>query len=119
MFYLLYFTNKKGEKMYCKRCGKYNPDKETKCKYCGGKLTNDESYRCGKGNESDNFLIGVLLSLFLGVIGLIIGICLYRDGYARESFINGWVKCFLCQIVIALIIGVICGIVVCAGLGLV
>ena len=30
--------------MFCERCGKYNPDSEVKCKYCGGTLSGHPSY---------------------------------------------------------------------------
>ena len=30
--------------MFCERCGKYNPDSEVKCKYCGGALSGHPSY---------------------------------------------------------------------------
>ena len=35
--------------------------------------------------------IGVVLGLFLGIIGLIIGICIYPEGtVARKTFIKAW-----------------------------
>ena len=35
--------------------------------------------------------MGVVMGLFLGLIGLIIGICLYKEGtVARKTFIKSW-----------------------------
>lgn len=113
--------------MICKKCGKYNPDYAQACMYCGGALatreelkqsgfydsptwkqTNQQQYKYGQSKTG----VGVLLSLFLGILGLIIGLLLYPSGsYERETFISGWLKCFI----VCIIIGVILGVVVCCG----
>ena len=102
--------------MFCKRCGKYNPDKEPKCKYCGGELTqmqnNQPSY-----NDEDHTVLGVLMCLFVGLPGLIIGLCIFRNGYARESFVTGWLRCLVWTILIALLICALTLLVVCTTAG--
>lgn len=95
--------------MYCKKCGKYNPDKETKCKYCGGDLSVSEIYRCNhEVNNTDRFWFGVCMALLLGIVGLIIGLYKYEDGYSRESFIKGWTRCFFITLAISLFLVIIC-----------
>lgn len=48
--------------------------------------------------------IGVLSSLFLGLLGLIIGICLYPSGtLARTTFIKGWLITYIIKIVAVVI----------------
>ena len=36
--------------------------------------------------------VGILMSIFLGIIGLVIGLLLYQDGNERSTFISGWLK---------------------------
>ena len=97
--------------MYCKRCGKYSPSYAKVCVYCGCnefvnnlKDTDDggtahSSYYC-----RDKFNIGIILAIFLGTIGLILGLFLYPSAtYERETFLSGWTKTF----VIALIVKVV------------
>lgn len=39
--------------------------------------------------------MGILFAIFLGLIGLIIGICMYKGGTVeRDTFISGWWKGF-------------------------
>lgn len=43
-----------------------------------------------------NSSLGVLLGMFLGVIGLIIGMCMYEsDSVERKTFTKGWVIGFI------------------------
>lgn len=93
--------------MFCRNCGKYNPDSEVKCKYCGGALSPNEYYRKkgemkSSGYGEDKTTVGVLMSLFLGLIGLVIGLLMY-SGYERETFLKGWLKAFIVCLIIAII----------------
>lgn len=39
--------------------------------------------------------IGVVCGIFLGLIGLIVGICSFKEGtYERKTFIKGWAIAF-------------------------
>ncbi len=49
---------------------------------------------------------GVLLGL-LGLIGLVIGLCLYTEKSERESFIKGWVIMFVIEIFVCIIFGIL------------
>lgn len=54
--------------------------------------------------DKNKKVVGVLLSIFLGLIGLIIGLCLYPyNSEERKTFLNGW----LLGLVISLLIGVV------------
>ena len=60
-----------------------------------------------KYNESKTG-IGVLCGLFLGILGLIIGVCLYPAGtVARQSFMKAWLWTFFTAIVVVIIYAVI------------
>lgn len=52
--------------------------------------------------------IGVLCGLFLGLIGLIIGLLLYKEGtYERQTFMKAWIISFVSCIIVGVVIGVI------------
>ena len=72
--------------MFYRNCGKEIDDKAVICIHCGCSTQQIPV----KVPESKTGM-GVLMALFLGVIGLIIGICLYPDGsYERKTFIKAW-----------------------------
>lgn len=97
--------------MFCVNCGKYNPDGVTACKYCGcNKLSKElikdpnegKVYGVSKSTE------GVLLCLFLGVIGLIIGLAIYPSGtYERESFVSAWLKTLIITSIISVVLVIV------------
>ena len=95
--------------MFCKKCGEEINNEAVVCPKCGcsTKQENiDPKFRESKTG------IGVLMGLFLGIIGLIIGIVIYPEGtVARKTFIKAWLTTFL----ICFAIGVILGIVIVAG----
>ena len=72
--------------MYCPKCGGEVNDDADVCIHCGCSLTKSKpEYKQTKTG------IGVVMALFLGIIGLIIGICMYpADTIARKTFIKGW-----------------------------
>ena len=39
--------------------------------------------------------MGFLLGFFLGFLGLIIGLCLYRDDFEKRTFVRGWLFAFI------------------------
>ncbi len=74
--------------MFCKKCGKEVNDDAVVCVHCGCSLKEDENKK--EMNESKTG-IGVLMGLFLGIIGLVIGICMYPAGtLARKTFLKAW-----------------------------
>lgn len=54
----------------------------------------------------DKTVIGIVCALFLGLIGLIIGLVLY-EGEERESFLSGWIKTFIITSIVAVILTII------------
>ena len=108
--------------MFCKKCGKYNPSYNKVCMYCGGELEerkpekesfyNGSAWQSNQQNGQSKRDVGVLLALFLGIIGLIIGLLMYESGsYERETFLSGWVKCFVVCFIIGIVLScfVYCG----------
>ncbi len=95
--------------MFCMNCGKFNPDSASKCKYCGGTLSNHPSYRKEQQTYyKDRSLAGFLLCFFLGLIGLAIGFLAY-DGDERESFLREWFKTFIVMIIISIVVMIVGG----------
>ncbi len=82
--------------MYCPKCGNEVNDDAEVCVHCGRSLTKTKpEYKESKTG------LGVVMALFLGIIGLIIGIMLYPSGtVARKTFIKAW--CITYAIVFAL-----------------
>ena len=80
--------------MYCKTCGnKINP-KAIACPHCGCATGYKQS--SGKSKKGP----GVLSGMFTGVIGLVIGMCLYEsDTVERKTFMKGWTIGFVLDIV--------------------
>lgn len=95
--------------MFCKKCGEEINNEAVVCPKCG--CSTKQENIDPKFRESKTGM-GVLMGLFLGIIGLIIGIVIYPEGtVARKTFINAWLTTFL----ICFAIGVILGIVIVAG----
>ena len=104
--------------MFCKNCGAKINENASFCGECGTKIDtiaenkpNNEITPANKNtlNEIDEPKtgIGILLGLFLGIIGLIIGLCLFKEGtIARKTFIKAWTTTFIISIVIGIIIGI-------------
>ena len=90
--------------MFCKNCGKYTPDGREKCIYCGGELSEKQTVQArhpGKDTDRDKTVVGVILSLLLGIIGLVIGLLIYPTGQERATFLSGWLKCFVVCIILS------------------
>ena len=102
---------KEKEKMFCRNCGKEISDKAAICIHCGCKSVIELEPESKKG-------LGVICGIFLGLIGLLIGICAYREGsLERTTFMGGWLPSFIitasCSILLPIIILISAG--SCAG----
>lgn len=97
--------------MYCKNCGQEVNDKAVVCIHCGCSLQEEKPLNHNGITESGaKNTLGLLLALFLGLLGLIIGVCLYpSNSYERETFIKGWIKGFIISIIIGVVLGVVYG----------
>ena len=82
--------------MFCPKCGKEIADDAEFCVHCGRRVSLTEpSIKALKQKESKTTM-GVLFALFLGLTGLLIGICIYeKDTIARKTFMKGWIITFL------------------------
>ena len=83
--------------MFCKLCGKYNPDTEKQCKYCGGPLSKEkkvgfDNYQNTIYRPYDRTIAGFVLGLLLGTFGLAIGLWAYDSQDEQSSFLHGWGK---------------------------
>lgn len=70
---------------------------------------NNQNFNQNNQNECNSKVgIGVVLALFGGLIGLIIGLLLYKDGtYERQTFIKGWLWTFVISMAVSIVIGVV------------
>lgn len=95
--------------MYCQKCGKEIDDEAVICVHCGCEIQNSSKNK--KEFQESKTTEGVLLGLFLGLIGLVIGIVMYPEGtVARKTFIKAWLTTFLIYIGVCFLIGLISGI---------
>ena len=92
--------------MYCQKCGEEIKDEAVICPKCGCETNVKKSQQ--QYLDEPKTGMGVLFALLLGLIGLIVGICLYKDGtVARKTFIKGWLITFGISIAFVLIYVVI------------
>ena len=84
--------------MFCKKCGKEIDDQAVICIGCGCAV--EEQPKKTKADESKTGM-GILFG-FLSVIGLIIGLCLYKPKTVeRKTFLSAWGITTLCIICVA------------------
>ena len=106
--------------MICPKCGKEVADDAAFCASCGVSLKEQHSTSSASRevryvspahkSEYDDSKegLGVVMALFLGLIGLIIGVCLYPSGTnARKTFMHGWLLTYGIAFGIVIIIGII------------
>lgn len=93
--------------MFCKKCGKEIENDAVVCVNCGCVVDEKRYDARTKYNQSKTW-VGVLFGLFLGLIGLIIGLCIYPDDtLSRKTFIKSWLITFF----VCLAIEIVCYIV--------
>ena len=84
--------------MYCKNCGNEVNKNAVVCPCCGCSVQSDGTSKKG---------LGFVLGFFLGLIGLIIGLCMYDStSVERKTFMKGWLISFIISIALS-VIGVI------------
>ena len=80
--------------MFCRKCGTFNKDGAQKCTACGFTLPQHKEITTPYESNvyyDDKTGLGIALSLFLGLLGLIIGACIFDD-YEKKTFLTGWLK---------------------------
>lgn len=88
--------------------------------YSNNNYNNNGYLNYNNGNNNNNYesqesktTMGVLFALFLGVIGLLIGMCMYpQNSYERKTFVSGWIKTFVICIAVAAVFTIIAVVVV-------
>lgn len=98
--------------MFCRKCGQEVSDEAIVCIHCGCAVDGSNASTIKKGNSSEMDTsktgIGILLGWFLGIIGLIIGLCIYPEGtVARKSFIKAWGITFAISAIISIVVGIV------------
>lgn len=89
--------------MFCQKCGEEIMDEAVICPKCGCETGIKKQAEIDEPKTG----MGVLFGLFLGIIGLIIGLCLFKEGtIARKSFLKAWTISF-CSLVITYCVGFI------------
>ena len=89
--------------MFCKNCGQEINDKAAICIHCGC-TTGNNSVEESLAGESKKGL-GILMGIFLGLIGLVIGICLYpANSVERKTFIKGWGIAFAISLAVSFVL---------------
>lgn len=93
--------------MFCQKCGEEINDDAVVCVKCGCSIEkNKPNTPPTQPPEIDEEKtgVGIAMGLFLGVIGLIIGICLYKEGtIARKSFLKAWAISFVIMAIVAVV----------------
>ena len=94
--------------MYCYNCGKEVDDKAVICVHCGVELKKREELEEDTlENREPKTLLGVVFALFLGLIGLLIGVLIYPAGtVARKTFLKGCIITLLITFGVEILIGV-------------
>lgn len=94
--------------MFCRKCGQEIDDEAVVCIHCGCATKDVQPQPAQVVNPSHNepkTILGVVSALFLGLIGLIIGICAYPEGtVARKTFIKAWVITWVVSLVICVVL---------------
>ena len=94
--------------MFCPKCGKEIEDDAVICVHCGRPLemnyhVHNQNQVRPEHNEPKTGL-GVLMGLFLGVIGLLIGVIMFPEGtVARKTFMKAWIITFIIVTVISVV----------------
>ena len=89
--------------MYCKNCGKEVNDNAVVCIHCGVAIDNKPATNSLTGESKTG--LGALLGIFLGLIGLIIGLCMYpSQSFERKTFMKGWGIAFAISVVVGIIL---------------
>ena len=95
--------------MFCQKCGEEIHDEAVVCTKCGCAV--EKNQKPAPVPDEPKTVIGVVMGLFLGLIGLLIGICLYKEGtIARRTFIKSWAITFAITtavIIVFYIIGIV------------
>lgn len=80
--------------MFCRKCGKEVSDEAVVCVHCGCMINENTNISKTHSKEMNTSKtgIGILLALFLQLLGLVIGLVMYpEDTVARKTFLKAWI----------------------------
>lgn len=60
-----------------------------------------------QNKKGSQLIIGILMGLFLSVIGAVLGIVIYKDDQERKSFFIGWAIGFAIEVVLGVVLGIV------------
>ena len=92
--------------MFCSKCGNEVSDEAVVCPKCGCEIVKKQA--ASKEIDEPKTGLGILFGLLLGVIGLIIGLCMFKENtIARKSFVKAWSITFgVCVLAVVIIYAV-------------
>lgn len=96
--------------MFCQKCGKEIDNEAIVCTNCGCAVKKDDpTITANQQNYSQSKAgMGVLLGLFLGLIGLVIGLCIYPDNtVSRQTFIKAWAITFGVSVGVSILLSIV------------
>ena len=93
--------------MYCPNCGNHVSSNTIYCPNCGAAVAKSNAFDENHTFDNPKTAIGVILAIFLGIIGLVIGIVMYPTGtVARNTFIKGWIIGLVVSIIVGVIVAI-------------
>ncbi len=93
--------------MFCKNCGKEVNENAVVCIHCGAAISNKPATQVTGLNGESKTALGVVLGLFLGLIGLIIGLCMFPSGSEeRSTFLKGWGITFAISVILSIVLSI-------------
>ena len=106
--------------MFCKYCGSEIDYNSNFCPICGVSViedkidiqNNENNNNTYPKSEESKIGFGVAMGLFLGLIGLIIGVNLYQsNSKKKETFLKGWWYGFFISIAFGIMFGIMIGVI--------
>ena len=102
-------AEKQKPTIFCPSCGALNFANDEYCVNCLETLKPNKRIE-EKYTEPKN-VIGLLMGIFLGFLGLLIGVVLYPFGSnSRDTFVKSWTIGFVSSIAIGAVLGLIIGV---------
>ena len=93
--------------MFCKNCGKEVNEKAVVCIHCGCAIEQPKIEKSNSTTGEEKTTIGIIMAIFLGLIGLVIGLLLYPSATVeRDTFVKGWVKGFVAMLIISVVLAI-------------
>lgn len=94
--------------MFCRKCGQEIDDEAVVCIHCGCATKDEQKKIDDPTYNQPKTGMGVVMALFLGLIGLLFGVFMYPEGtVARKTFMKAWITTFLVSIAVIVVFYII------------